>query len=439
FVDTRENKLVAAALPALPADDGWYTTDIAAGMTRQLWLGLHPSVAGRATARVIVRQGQQTREVPFEVDIVPRELPPTELVCGLWDYADQPAYGLTPGNRERAIADMKAHHVNLAHGLRALAAVPPADGVDAAGNLTKPLDFSRFDAWLKLWEGARYYQIYLGVVPSSTFAGLKPGTPAFTQAVGQWAAAWDKKAVGVGLTGGRLQFAFLDEPNTAEQYAISRLWTEAFKAGSKEIAVFCDPQFFNPEAQAALPAAMETWDIICPLLFQYNTTAAMKAAVDAEVAEDKQLWFYQAHGPNRLFDPAYFRLQPWYCYRWGAVGQGFWAYGDTGGAASSWNEYVATKGVSYCLPYIDAEQITPSKHWEAFREGIEDYQLLRLLATCGASGQAAARRLAEELTTTTEAVTRQDLRIPWQEPTPCATADEVRLKIYDEIARAEGR
>ena len=89
-------------------------------------------------------------------------------------------------------------------------------------------------------------------------------------------------------------------------------------------------------------------------------------------------------GPARLFDPYYYhRLQAWHCWRHGAVGMGFWNYwnyyNEPDGTA--WNEYVtsAEEGKSFGVVYTTHDSVTDGKHWEAVREGIEDYEYLRML------------------------------------------------------------
>ncbi len=87
-------------------------------------------------------------------------------------------------------------------------------------------------------------------------------------------------------------------------------------------------------------------------------------------------------GRPRLFDPvAYFRLQPWHFFTAGAGGSGLWSYSDAGGRGgkgNSWNEYELTR-VSFSPVYIASDILTNSKHWEATREGVEDYQYLKML------------------------------------------------------------
>ncbi len=92
-----------------------------------------------------------------------------------------------------------------------------------------------------------------------------------------------------------------------------------------------------------------------------------------------QLWFYDAHGPVASNDPyAYYLAQEWLAWKNGAQGSEFWAFADSE-STSSWNEYTASSQGSYSPLFIDATTVTPGKHMEALREGVEDYEYLRML------------------------------------------------------------
>jgi hypothetical protein len=96
-------------------------------------------------------------------------------------------------------------------------------------------------------------------------------------------------------------------------------------------------------------------------------------------AQGRQLWFYQATGPVRLYDPQeYYRYQAWQSFALGASGQCFWGFAATSGAPSSWNEY-AMSTPSYAPEFIDDNTVYNTVHWDAAREGIEDHEELAML------------------------------------------------------------
>jgi hypothetical protein len=77
---------------------------------------------------------------------------------------------------------------------------------------------------------------------------------------------------------------------------------------------------------------------------------------------------------------------PWWAFKHGLTGAGFWVYADSGSA--SWHDYATPMGY-YGVVYGSAnapvdthgEKIIPSCRWEAWREGVEDYQYLITLQT----------------------------------------------------------
>jgi hypothetical protein len=122
-----------------------------------------------------------------------------------------------------------------------------------------------------------------------------------------------------------------------------------------------------------------------------------------------------------------------------AVGSAFWALGDTGDAASSWNGYPAVGATSYTPVYIDPTSIHTSKHYEAMREGAMDYEYLFMLKQrvreakqAGVTGDAidqAERLLAEGVERMFEPFMDQWGRWYGQPQGQCAAADRVRLGV----------
>jgi hypothetical protein len=96
--------------------------------------------------------------------------------------------------------------------------------------------------------------------------------------------------------------------------------------------------------------------------------------------QNKQdLWFYNGPGLRRLGDPQLgYRQMAWRVFRDGGVGEGFWSFGDLSGAKTSWNEYTATRP-TYAPAFVDKNTVYDSIHWDAVRDGVEDFEELSLL------------------------------------------------------------
>ena len=73
---------------------------------------------------------------------------------------------------------------------------------------------------------------------------------------------------------------------------------------------------------------------------------------------------------------------PWLAFKRKQTGAGFWVYTDQG-QTNPWDELMKPRGY-YGVIYSSAgspvstngEDIIPSRRWEAWREGVEDYQYL---------------------------------------------------------------
>jgi hypothetical protein len=101
----------------------------------------------------------------------------------------------------------------------------------------------------------------------------------------------------------------------------------------------------------------------------------------------KELWTYECLRPMKSKEPySYYRLLTWRAFKRGMNGAGFWIYyyglGFKAGAVP-WDDTLRPHGFSGVVYGANAapvsefsEGIIPSRRWEAWREGVEDYQYL---------------------------------------------------------------
>jgi len=373
---------MAIAGPLVPAEEtaaGWRVR-VPSGMVRQVWLSVDSSALafGQHRGAMQVRlPGGDEREVDLSVQVYPLQMP-ERLACslGMWDYTGpHPAYGLTADNQDAAIANMREHFLDTPWGDPGV--VPWPKGFDEADELAEPLDFASFDDWVSRWPGATNYAVFLAV--GESLGGISMTSDRFAPCVASWMNEWIAHVRDVGIQPSQLMFLVVDEPSVEEQEQRITLWARAIKAAEPEVRIFEDPVHARPEL-AALPEMFAVSDILCPNLGIFaGSPESSRAYYEGLRASGKTLWFYQCSGPTRSFDPYYYyRLQHWYCFKYGATGSGFWAYGDTGGTANSWND-LAAGGASFTPVYLDATSVTNGKHFEAVREGLEDYEYLRML------------------------------------------------------------
>jgi hypothetical protein len=97
-----------------------------------------------------------------------------------------------------------------------------------------------------------------------------------------------------------------------------------------------------------------------------------------------ELWIYDTKGPAKSLSPfSYYRLMAWQAFYGDYQGIGFWAYADTGWSSapsSAWDDFDG-KYPDFAVIYEGNEnEIISSRRWEAWRLGIEDFELLKMYA-----------------------------------------------------------
>lgn len=89
----------------------------------------------------------------------------------------------------------------------------------------------------------------------------------------------------------------------------------------------------------------------------------------------KEYWIYDIMDDSKRLDPnSRYRLMAWLAFNSDATGIGFWNYGEMFGN-SVWDDFDGQKA-DYNVVYDKGGNLIPSRRWEAFKQGIEDYFIL---------------------------------------------------------------
>ncbi len=380
WTDTYEGNVVADALIPVAQKSGTYSVTVPAGMTRKVWFTVDSSklASGRAGSTLEISGSGLRLQVPVTFDISQVAMSKPRLSLGMWDYTNGKGFGgITPQNSEAAIALMRSHYVDTTWATGAALPIPGANAFDAQNILTGKLNFSQFDEWISRWPGAKGYFVFPNV--GESFAGAKMETPVFNARVGNWAKALSAHMKELGLQPQQLGILLVDEPRNDTHDAIIAAWAKAINAAAPELTLFEDPVWARPD-QNKIQEAITEIDILSPQMpIYYKAGKPVKEYFENLREQGKDLWFYQCTGPIRAYDPqTYFRYQAWHTFAIGGVGQGFWAFCDTGNAPSSFNEYAAG-GVNFAPAFLDKDTAYSSLHWDAVREGMEDFEELAML------------------------------------------------------------
>ncbi|MBI3919815.1 MAG: hypothetical protein HY318_00250 [Armatimonadetes bacterium] len=390
---------VASALPEAEYFRDRFRAVLPAGMTTKVWLTVDSVFlkSGDYRGSVLVEGAGKSIRLPFRVRVSSIKMERPRLSLGMWDLESQylPVnryseieLGADPNSDFRkllrsGIDIMKSHFLDSPWANLEALPWPEADAFDADGKLKNPLDFTALNEWVALWPDARNYLVFANVAHRRQLGGAQMGTPEFNSRVGAWATAIAKRARLLGLKPKQLALCLVDEPDTDEQSDILIAWTRAIKSVTSEIAIFTDARW-RPETgkwEEAIPLA----DIVCPTAdaYQFGEPEGRSYWAERRGAGQK-LRFYNCGDPIRVYDPyLYYRLMGWLAFREGAVGIGWWSFYDMRGAPTSWNEYPANSA-PYCPAFRGTTDYTDSIHWQAVREGIEDYEYMAMLRDAAA-------------------------------------------------------
>jgi hypothetical protein len=435
FTDTKSGVPVAAALPAAKQRGRHFRLAIPAGMTRQVWLTFHPEDIGPGSYAGEIVIAPNALRIPIRLKIYPFTFPdqPT-LHLGGWDYTDRDSrYEVTPDNRAAFISHLREHFVDTPW---ATNSVMPPGKYDDQGNMTKEPSTENFQRWLTQWPGARNYYVFASV--DSRFGGFEMGTVPFKKAVSQWICWWVDRLSDWKIEPGQLGLLLVDEPHSKEQDRTIIEYARVIKAAQAQVVIWEDPTWREP--WDATPQLFELSTVLCPNLPMWIGQGERFAEFYVKQRDaGRILWFYSCSGPGKLLDPySYHRMQHWFCWKYQARGSGFWAFGDSNGA-SSWNEYLSKLG-AYTPLFLDQRSVTGGKHMEAIREGMEDYEYLRMLRDRIAEvrGEAAkrkavdsAKRLLNTAADRVVSVMQTPEMIHWDQPKDRSVADAVRLEILE--------
>jgi len=388
FTDTQYGRELATALEPIKITSGSYAVTIPAGMTRQIWFRFHPPAslsAGNHDGRIVLSTNKRKWSVSLHVHIS-KVVFPKRIRCAttIWDYTDgrgthdlKRMIGFT--HKSLAMQNLKTHFVNVTWGVsQQVVPEPNADHFNSKNELVEPPYFARFDAWVKGWDAIpRYYVLTFG--RRTRFAGALLGTPEFGARIRAWAAAFrqhvtDSKLIKPEQVG----VLIWDEFSTDEQAQQILQLARPLKAGFPELRIVQTSIQSRPDL-SKVQELYDLIDIFIPALGYYEPSPkAAKEYYAGHVARrGAELWTY-LNMPIEMSDPyGHYRMLAWRSWKRGMTGTGFWSYGDAGGG--SWNRYAVGTLPHYSPMFLGPGTIHDTKHWEAFREGLEDYERLALL------------------------------------------------------------
>lgn len=384
FVEDATQKMLPDALKKATNGTaaGQYLLTVPAGGTLQVWLqfdGKDFYQPGRYKGVLNLSGSGFQTNLKLSLKVWPLAFP-EEITQNTINWSYITGSPIISGREEEAVQDLTDHYINTF----VLRRVPVNPVVDSQGNITAPIDFTSFDAELDRFEEAKMYLLY-PVFEVESARLLKNGfqwlSPEWETMFTQWVQAIVNHMQGKGITKEQFAFYFVDEPSEigmhTDRLEILLAASEIVKEIDPDILVYTDPR--SAYTQETLDEMSESVDIFCPHI-QEALPGSEQIQRYQEI--ERELWLFQCGWQSltgRQLSPLYdFRLLNWGTWLVNGSGSGFWVYTEVDSNNSNWTDFDGRRPDSSII-YETPEELVPSKRWEAFREGVEDYEYLAML------------------------------------------------------------
>jgi len=428
-------RMIADGLPRLKVGHSGAYLILPPGLFKQIWLDIHSDNVspGNYPAALTVRPaGGSQIAVPIAARVLPVTFP-EDVPIVTWGYSYQ-NWPLIANRWEQAAADLAAHHINAYCWPEKW--YLPFPEFDDSGNLL-PLDWSKFDAGLASHRNIKWLLLWPQFDKEDRLQlkqNLEVGSEEWERKFIIWFRALIAGLRERGFGYDRVAWYLVDEPCSSSKVNAVVTTGSTIKKADPQALIMENPYHAcRWEFVEKMAPVVDVW---CPHL---RWAVAEGDRVEFFRENSKILWSYQVLGKRGAF--ALYRLSFWRCWSEGMTGQGFWDYADCGG--SNWDPYDSERGDWAVIYDGDPDELIPSKRWEAWREGVEDYTYLWMLREALAQGQGTPtdRRVAQKLLEglPTELFQRIPAGIPDVARGTPQVLERVRGEILEALARLNVR
>jgi hypothetical protein len=349
------------------------------GEISQVWLGIfNPNLlTGKydGTITISAKVGRNNelpiKAVPITIQIVPiRMSRNTKIATCTWAYPQ--IAGITRNHQEETAANLNAHYTNVF--VVNHKSMPFPKKVLADGTVIMP-SFAKLDKLLKMNDYAKTYLLWYGFNPNWKDAGRfgKWMSPQWKKSFSFWIRKLVEHLKERGVCYDRFVMYPFDESLCEAFYELAGL----IKSIDPNIRIYANSFGKGPRDFERFRKLVDIWCLQDGLCEQYPEW------LDTIKSFGGKVWTYGGGWPAKASNPyQVYRLMPWRAFKRGQTGAGFWVYADPI-ESQSWDDITTPKG-NYGVIYGSAhssvdtlgENIIPSRRWEAWREGVEDYEYL---------------------------------------------------------------
>ena len=356
-----------------------------AGSAGQLWLTVHDPNLEPGEYRFAIRldavaggRGEKpSLVVPGLLTVHPCRLP-ERVSLNTYNWAYLTRLGLSEADLAETVRDLQEHYTNV-H------VIPGTELPQASvkGNGQINVDFTRHDQALAQFPDAERYLFWWGYAPGRLDRHKVFGrwmSPSWKAGMRQYLTRWVAHLRATGIDYDRFAMYPFDEDLSDEFYELAKF----IKKVDPRIPLFANsPGRGREKGIGRFLPYVDTWCLPEPLPRSHQARAKLQKS------GNKEIWRYNATGNAKSLSPyEFYRLQPWRAWSAGDTGCGFWVYatGRSGQSCNGWDDYTCGRG-RWSVVYdsrdapVDGggEVYIPSRRWEAWREGVEDYEYLHTL------------------------------------------------------------
>lgn len=343
------------------------------GMTKQVWLRIDTREihSGQHEGELKLSNASISTTQRYSFRVVNVEMPRPKLHVVNFSYMHWPIAKADPRGVER---DLREHYVDTQVVVSSYLPNPVAD---AKGNIAKPMDFTKLDQYMDLLPNTRLWIFFMGFEWDHRKMYPRPGEPGREKLFRQWLATVIGHVKKRGLGYENFSFLWHDEPSQKAMREIVMPSTRVLRSVDPKAQIWIDISSDNTaESITKSGGAADIW---CP------SSENLKWSF----WKGKRTWFYDSASDKGRSPTGHYRHKLWVAAKHGATGNGFWTYTDS---SNLWDDYAGSP--TYSVVYDGPTGVISSKRWEAYRAGVEDYELCRML-TRAISGRAVNGKQSE--------------------------------------------
>ena len=136
--------------------------------------------------------------------------------------------------------------------------------------------------------------------------------------------------------------------------------------------------YANPISSSSFPMTVTQLQDISSYVDVWQPELGFAEKAKSFFQNQSTWWIYSnPPAPAKSASPLHYRAMAWRAWSIGAKGIGFWSYSGTRGT-TAWDDLDGTRP-DWAVVYEDASGVVDSRRWEAFSEGIDDFNLFKEL------------------------------------------------------------